>query len=132
MENISKTRMQRNVGIDLIRIISMFMVVLLHVIGTSNLIDKTQVFSLNYSVLKFMTAMSSCAVDCFALVTGYIYFDMEFKYSRIINLWFEVLFYTISITLLFLFFLPDCVGFRQIVRIFFPVIGSWYWYFNAF
>lgn len=132
MVNIGNLGGRRNVGIDLIRIICMFMVLTLHVIGTSELINKTQLFSLNYNILKFITVMSTPAVDCFALITGYIYFDMKFKYSRIINLWLTVLFYTVFISLLFSFFSLDCIGFKDIVRMFFPIMGSWYWYFTAY
>lgn len=133
MVNIGKRGgYQRNVGIDLIRIICMFMVLTLHIVNSTGLIDKTQTFSLNYNILKFIIVMSTPAVDCFALITGYIYFDMKFKYSRIINLWLTVLFYTVSITLLALIFSPSDVGVLDIIRMFFPVMGSWYWYFMAY
>lgn len=108
------------------------MVLTLHIVNSTKLIDKTQTFSLNYDILKFIILMSTPAVDCFALITGYIYFDMKFKYSRIINLWLTVLFYTVSITLVALIFSPSDVGVLDIIRMFLPIMGSWYWYFMAY
>lgn len=108
------------------------MVLTLHIVNSTGNIDKTQLFSLNYNILKFITVMSTPAVDCFALITGYIYFDMKFKYSRIINLWLTVLFYTVSITLVALIFSPSDVGVLDIIRMFLPIMGSWYWYFMAY
>ena len=49
--SIIKRKEERNIGIDLLRIVSMFMVVILHVLGHGGILNATIPFSFNHNLL---------------------------------------------------------------------------------
>ena len=63
---------ERNYGIDLLRILSMFMVVLLHLCGFGGVLSNVKPFSVNYYIAWFLEIVSYCAVDVFALISGFV------------------------------------------------------------
>ena len=97
----SNIRDGRNYGIDLLKMTSMLMVVFLHLLGGGGILDGLEQLSLGYEMMWLLETACYCAVNCFAMATGYIMCRTRFKYSRIIALWLQVVFYTLGITLLF-------------------------------
>ena len=73
-----------------------------------------------------------CAVNCYALISGYVGINAQHKISNIIKLWFEVVFYTVGLTVLMKVIYPAEVGLKEIVYSFFPVSTEQYWYFTAY
>ena len=122
----------RNLGVDLLRITAMFMVVILHVLGHGGLLMAVAPKTLNYNLVWFLEIMAYCAVDCYALITGYVLVNSGFKLSRILKLWVEVLFYSIAITAVIAFFQPDLINLKIITATFFPLLTTRYWYFTAY
>ncbi len=125
---------ERNYGIDLLRMVSMILVAVLHVLGQGGVLsaagrleDQT-----NFEVAWFLEIAAYCAVNCYALISGYVGIHAKYKYSNIVMLWLQVFFYTGLITLLFSHFEPDMVGETQIWNAFFPAVKSEYWYFSAY
>ena len=123
---------ERNNGIDLLRIISMFMVVILHVLGQGGVIGKLIPFTINYSIVWILEIASYCAVNCYALISGYVGVHSKYKYTNFIMIWLRVIFYTIGITMVFGVFLPGKVGLSQIIGAVFPVMTQQYWYVTAY
>ncbi len=79
-----------------------------------------------------MEAGAYCAVNCFAMVTGFLMVKQSFKISRFANLWLQVLFYQLLITVLFQIFSPDSVSKGIWFYAFLPVASNNYWYFTAY
>ncbi len=90
--------MKRNYGIDLLRIVSIFMVIILHVMAQGAAIYSVDKGSVNYYIFWFLEMASFCAVNCFALVSGYVGYGREKKPSAIISLSAQALFYVIVFT----------------------------------
>ena len=128
----SNIRDGRNYGIDLLKMTSMLMVVFLHLLGGGGILDGLEQLSLGYEMMWLLETACYCAVNCFAMATGYIMCRTRFKYSRIIALWLQVVFYTLGITLLFSLFMPGYVGLRQWKWALTPVASMQYWYFTAY
>lgn len=42
--------------------------------------------------------MNFCAVNCYAITTGYLMYGKKLRISRITELWFEILFYSVVIS----------------------------------
>lgn len=118
---------KRNYGIDILKILSMFMVVVLHVLGQGGVLKHALDLTLNDTVAWFIEILCLCSVNLFALTTGYLCIDRKFKYKNVISLYILVLFYNVLCTL----FLN---GFKIIsfVLSFFPVSNYAYWYFSAY
>ena len=68
---------ERNYGIDLLRIISMFMVVVLHVVGHGGVLNATIGLTLKGEIAWAIEIASYCAVNCYALITGFVAYKSQ-------------------------------------------------------
>lgn len=133
MTNIEmRKKQQRNYGIDFLRILSMLFVVILHILGHGGIIENLKVFSISYELIWLLEIATYCAVNCFALISGYVGYKSKYKFSNIINIYAQVLFYNIIITIIFKFLDCETVSGIDWVKAFFPLIGNQFWYFDAY
>ena len=134
MENDCK--IERNYGIDLLRLLSMFFVVLLHSLGKGGIIYNTDINSIQYKVGWIMEIVAFCAVDIFALISGYVSYDKnkekKINYANYGILWLEIVFYGILITFLFDILNITDVTLRDYTMALLPVSNNLYWYFTAY
>lgn len=121
----------RNYGIDLFRIVSMLMVVMLHITGTGGVSDCKMSFA-NNAVTWGTRSLTYCAVNCYALISGYVGIRSKQKLSSIADLWIRVLFYSVGISIIFYFTRPEVATLGTIFHSFFPVTNTQYWYFTAY
>ncbi len=121
-----------NYGIDALKILSMFMVLVLHICGYGGLRQALPYNSLNYYVSWIMDIGTRCAVNVFALITGYLMVKHKWKLGRIIELWLQVAFYSVGITLLFAIIEPNLFSWKGLVQSFFPVSFKNWWYFSSY
>lgn len=126
------TSMQRHLGIDALRILAMFMVVLLHVLGQGGVLLGGNDVTLRYSMPWLLETMAYCAVNCYGLITGYVCIHSHHKYKRIVALWFQVFFYTTLITLITALVNPGTLGKEEFYNAVFPMLRKQYWYFTQY
>ena len=69
----------RNYGIDLLKILSMFFVIIIHVGGHGGLIYNADIFTLNGTIVWLIRILVYCAVNMFALITGYLCINRKIK-----------------------------------------------------
>lgn len=129
-------KQERNYGIDLLKFISMYMVVQLHVLGCGGILGNCEKFSFNYYVAWFLEISAYCAVNVFAMITGYLMVEKKINRFKIIPLWLTVFLYSSLIALSF-YFIPFLSSIHEpsktsIIKSFFPVISGQYWYFTAY
>lgn len=123
---------ERNYGIDLLKIVSMIMVALLHVLG-NGILSSSNIFSWHYELGYAIEILCFCAVNCYAIISGYLNYGAKFRYSRILQLYLQVLFYTCLITLGFYIAKPEVVTKTVVIRALFPfAFSDVYWYFTAY
>lgn len=122
----------RNIGIDLLKIISMIMVVLLHILNFGGILYNTRNLSINYEIAWLLEIIAYCSVNCYALISGYVNINTKIKYQNIIKLWLRVIFYTTIITLIFYIINPNTISNLNLLKVFFPVLFKTYWYFTAY
>lgn len=123
---------EKNYGVDALRILSMFMVVILHILGCGGVLNAADRFSGQYEAGWFLESAAYCAVDAFALVSGYVWVNAKYRYRNFVELWLEVLFYSVSITALLWVFAPGSVSALDGLKAFFPVMFEQYWYFSSY
>ncbi len=124
---------ERNYGIDALRLIAMFLVVILHVLGQGGVLASTG--GKEYYLCYFLETFSFCAVDCYAIISGYVgYKDNEkpLNYAKYGKMWIQVFFYSLVITLIFGMIQPGAVGKKEIIHSLFPVSFNQYWYFTEY
>ena len=130
----SDIKNNRNYGIDVLRMISMLMVVILHIINIGGI--KNNAKGLNFHAVVILYSISFCAVNLFALISGYLGATREFKWKNIVILWLQVVFYSIGILLIYYIFQRKVITYRECFKnIFFmcfPIISNRYWYFTSY
>ena len=122
---------ERNYGIDLLRIVSMMMVVTLHVLGHGGILKSATALSLNYELVWALEILCYCAVNCYALISGYVGVDSKFKLTNIALIWLQVVFYSVLLTAFCAYLSPD-IYVDSIWKAFLPVKNDTYWYFTAY
>lgn len=124
---------KRNYGIDLLRLVLMFMVCMLHTLGQGGILDASEKGSLGFGTFWFLEILSYCAVDGFAFISGYMAADKPRKYEKLVEMWFQAFFYSFVVTLLLTVVgVNESWGKRDMVKCAFPVTFGKFWYFSAF
>lgn len=132
MERTTMISNGRNYGIDALRIYSMWMIVVLHVLSQGGILRK--ISGEGYYLAWWLEIFAYCATNCYALISGYIRNSNEYKhnYCKIAETWLQVLFYSFGITIVFFIFNIGNVSLRDIIESLFPVASTQYWYFTAY
>ncbi len=134
---MSEKNSERNYGIDLLRMLSMLLVVMLHILGYGGVYDNCEPFSVNYYTSWFLVAAAKCAVNVFVMVTGYVMVGKKISPLKIIPLWLLVFFYSTLGILLFKF-VPALNAIcnpplKEMVKwIVFPTMSRRYWYWTCY
>ena len=63
---------ERNYGIDLLRIVSMMMVVLLHVLGQGGILDGSDPLTVKSETAWLLEIGAYSAVNIYAMISGYV------------------------------------------------------------
>jgi hypothetical protein len=133
MLNAVPIKEERNMGIELFRVFSMMLVVMLHVLGHGGVYSHTEFLSANYKVAWFLEVIAYCSVNCYALISGYANVKSGFKFRRIVYLWLEVVTLNFGMNALMYFAVPTAnIEPDYWIRAFFPLSRRLYWYFCAY
>ena len=122
----------RNFGIDLLRGLAMFLVILWHFIGQGGLLVYAEPGSVKYWVLCFVQILSACCVNLYGLTTGYMMCDKPFRLSRIAKLWATTVFWSVTVSCVFFVLVPESRTVESMVSMFLPILRGRYWFFTAY
>ena len=134
MLNVKKIELnpKRIYGIDFLRILSMLFVLLLHILKQGGILSSLDKLSLGYNLAWFIEVCAYCAVNCYALISGFIGYGSKHKYSNIINLYIQTAFYALLATGVFYAISPDEIGEKAFIKAVLPFGFNLYWYFTAY
>ena len=121
---------ERDVIIEILRIISMIMIVSLHYFNKGILQNEIS-NNINYHFMNIALALSSVAVNIYVLFSGYFLVKSKFNLKKIIELWIKTITYSIGITIIFILFGYD-VSFANIIKSFIPVSMKTYWFLTTY
>lgn len=123
---------KRNIGIDLLKMISMLLVICTHIYMQGGVLYAEKYGTAGYYISSFAYSISLCAVDCFIIIHGYCACKSKFKLSRIIERWLLVLFWSVVISCIIMGIQPEMRSITEAISMFFPILRGRYWFFNAF
>lgn len=118
----------RNPGIDIIRIIAMYGIIITHLLYSDGGALK---YFQYYKKLKILYIATGWHINGFALISGVVGYK-SYKYSNLLYLWLEVFFYSVFIYSYFKKFKKNYIIDHDISYEFSPIIFSRYWYFTAY
>ena len=125
----------RNSNFELLRIVSMYLIVMWHFISHSNLLYKTS-GTINF-IINFIFIVTAIHVNSFVLVSGYFQYNKKFKIKKVINIisttWFYKLLYAIIFSALGIISLSktDWIFFIQPINFTYNY-GEFYWFINIY
>lgn len=99
--NFVLPRSKRQHGIDVIKSIAMLMVVTLHVMGHGGIFAACEPASHTLESAVFLESAAIIAVDLFVLSSGYLGYGSSHGLARILQLWLQTFFWSLSIGVLF-------------------------------
>lgn len=114
--------------IELLRIVSMYLIVVLYILNKGGVLYCFGGDTPQYYVLQCINAATYCSVNCFALISGYVGWNKQFRYSKMLAFWLQVFFYAICITSITKIFAPDMITKGHWIYCFIPITSHQYWY----
>lgn len=133
IDTLLRNETDRSYGIDALRIYAMFLIVVLHVLGPGGVLKTSNGW--NYHIAWLMEVNACCAVNCYALISGYVGVETKNSQNRIrkyLSMWIQVFFYSFGITIVAFLINHEVIGIRALLESLFPVATNQYWYFSCY
>ena len=119
---------KRDSGIELLRIVCMFLIIIYHFNLHTDFSDVYDPHSVSFLIHIFCLNWGETAVLAFVMITGYYSVTQSFKTRRILYIMLETLFYSVVITLS----ATACgiIEFNDIycIQMLFPITSASYWF----
>ena len=110
----------------------MMMIPVLHILGQGGILYGTEPLSLHYHAAWILEIASYSAVNIYGIISGYVGYSQPHPFSRLLLLYFQVIFYTLLTNLVFHFCYPEMVNSGTVLAAVFPFAYDVYWYFSAY
>jgi len=127
IDNNTKPVKIRNPGIDFVRILSMYAIIIHHILIHTDIYKKYS----QYRELKLMNMLTFWHVSSYGLISGYVGYKTN-KYSNLLYLMIWTLFYSCSLTYYINKYNPQFNTRKLMYKDFFPVVYEAYWYFTQY
>ena len=125
----------RNYSVDLLRIITMWMVIVLHVYLRGGITEATSYSEMHYWSARAIRCFCICAVNIFGLISGYVGYKSKWKLTNIFVLWLTVAFYSVAFEFIFRLIAAGNVDLHSIlwaIKKAVLAINGTYWFFKAY
>ena len=121
---------QRDSNFELLRIFCIIFIIAHHL----SLHSQQPVVMPPYNEYLFrgLTILGKAACNIFVLISGYFMINSNFKFRKLLKLIFQVLFYSITIYLIFCLTGLESFNFKTFVKQIFPIYNYQYWFISCF
>ena len=119
-------------GIELLRILATFYIILLHVVGQGGVAAASGGGKGTYTVSYLLLALAYPAVNCYALISGFVGCKSRFKLSRLVSLWVSVVTVNLAVWGTFRLFAPEMAASFSLAACLKPILTNEYWYVTAY
>ena len=124
--------MKRKIGGEYLRILSMIFIISNHFLLFTGVLDSAKPFTLTFNLVWLLNAIGYVGTDCYVLLSGYFGVESTTTWKKIIRLWSEVIFYSITIYLVLV--LTDNLSFSSgdFFKTLLPISYREYWFVTDF
>ena len=126
MEQAEKETGKRQSNLELLRIVSMILIVAHHYSVHGGFILPEMNF--NKAFIQVLSLGGKLGVDCFVLITGYFMIESKFRLEKLVKLWAQIWFYSILFMAIFYGFGITEFNFDTFIRNLMPITYSMYWF----
>lgn len=122
----------RSPNIELLRIVSMLMIMCLHYLGQGQILKSLTPVEANYYAAWILEAFCYVSVNCYVLISGYFLIESQFKGRKIVFLWLQIFFYSVVIYVILLALGIAEFNLKSLVKTLFPVITRPWWFASVY
>ena len=127
------TKKQRNVNLDLLRIVSMLLIVFLHSIDHSGVLENAAACGTGmYFYVRFTYALCQVCVNIYIMLSGYFMVTSTFRLQKLVTLWMEASFYAFTLKLVFMLTGQDAFSVTSLASCFVPILTGRYWFLTIY
>ncbi len=129
----AKITKKRDVNLDLLRIVSMLLIVFFHSIDHSGVLEAAEAApKAMYFYVRFTYALCQVCVNCYVLLSGYYLVCARFQLQKLAALWMETVFYALLFKGLFMALGTVPFSPVSLVGCFFPILTGRYWFLTIY
>lgn len=122
----------RNNSMDLLRVVSMFMILSVHFLGWGGAVNKLTMSDINYYIAMPIYFISQIGNTLFFLLTGY-FSTGNIRARKLVFLQRKTSFYAFGISLVvFLFGLNPDITIEYVFKSLFPIVFNRYWFISVY
>ncbi|MBN8210234.1 acyltransferase [Bacillus sp. NTK071] len=132
---MTKVKINRDSNFEVLRIISMFMIVVWHVClhGVENYVDVSEFAGgLNQAFYYGIKSCTVIAVNIYVLISGYFLCNSNFKWSKVIRLILETLTFSVGIYIVLMFLSLAEFSLNSFLTSSFPIFFGSYWFVSVY
>ena len=122
----------RHAGFELLRILSMMMIVLMHGIGHGGLGTTAAPGTFPYFIYWLLFMLGRVSTNCFVMLIGYFMWQSKTKVSRLFRIEMQVLFYSLLTFVIGLFVNSVSLSAGTLLRAVFPTTSCVYWFCSCY
>ena len=133
--NFDKQTNKRKSNIELLRIISMLMIVFHHFGVHGGFEWKASNITIPYLWCNLIVIGGKIGVDIFVLISGYFLITSQgeiFNLKKILKLWGQIIFYSLGIVVIFILIGNHNYNVKILIKSVFPIIFSSWWFASAY
>ena len=124
---------KRNYNLDILRIISMIMIISLHYCTFGCNVRDIESLGYYTPALWLIYAFCYVAVNVYVLISGYFLCESKFKWKKLLKLAIEVWFYSLIIGAIFFFTgIQRFNDLKTALNVFFPILTRSYWFISIY
>lgn len=123
-----KAGKERQANLELLRICSMLMIVMMHLLNHGKILETTAKGSLSYYLVWILFGISFVSISTYILISGYFLCEASFSFRRILKLEGQVWFYSVLLYLVSLVLLRQPFDMSSFIAAVFPVLSCEYWF----
>lgn len=125
-------KMTRDTSLDILRSLIMFMIVLGHSLLHGGVLDNAGVFSATYFVGFSLSAFLNVHVDCFVLLSGYLGYQKQFTFRKVLKIWLQVFFWSVALFFFVSLVQGNGIQIKEMVKSFLPITQQRYWFMTTY
>lgn len=123
---------ERLANIELLRVVSMMMVVTLHSLSESGILFRSSELSAPWLLWWTLEGISVVAVNCYVLISGYFLICSRFRVKKLLILLGECVFYSVFLYISGVLFKINAFSIIGFFKSLTPVISNEYWFVTTY
>lgn len=124
---------QRAANLDLLRIVSMLLIIFLHSIDHSGVLENAENCGTGmYFYVRFTYAMCMVCVNIYVMLSGYFMVNSRFRLHKLVTLWMEAAFYSFVLKLAFMAAGKESFSLISLASCFAPILTGRYWFLTIY